>query len=110
MEYFSDMLAFVKAHENDLFMCWVYRKLFTPYEQQQAFMDESVFEDSHATLCYIRECVQLENGDFLIGLQSTDDPRDFPNPKLYNVEYYKLSEVRLSLCPVENNEEDESCI
>lgn len=71
----------------------VYKKMFTPYEQQKAFSDESIYEDSHYELCKIEEAVNLGDGEWLLGLRTIGD-----DGKIYGmIHYYKLSEIRLSL-------------
>lgn len=77
--------------EDRVFRLWVFKKMFTPYEQEQKFIDESIFEDVHCKLVRIKELIELADGDYLIGFQETD--RD----DLY-IEYYKLSEIRLDYC------------
>lgn len=100
MDFFTRMSEFLESHKNEMFMFWVYKRMFTPYEQQQAFSDESVFEDSMAQIGFIKECVPMGNGDFLIGIQcvATDDTDYDENVKLSSrIEYYRLSEIRLNL-------------
>ena len=70
----------------------VYKKMFTPYEQQQAFSDESVYEDTYYQFCKIEEAIDLGNGDWLLGLRILNEDLE-PHS---TVEYYKLSEIRLS--------------
>lgn len=107
MKTFDNVPAFFEEHKNDVFCYWVYRRLFTPYEQEKAFMDESCFEDVHANMGFVRECTSLGNGDYLLGFQTTDDS-DGGEPKVYPmIEYYKLSEIRLAFHFDEENEEEE---
>ena len=98
MTEFPSLPSFFSAHENDIFQFWVYRKVYTPYEQQRAFSDESMFEDQCANYGFAVECTALGNGDFLIGFRTVADP-DETEVESYNgpIEYYKLSEIRMSL-------------
>lgn len=105
MDSYTDFNAFIKAHEGEVFRYWIYRRVFTPYEQNQCFMDESVFEDSHANVGVIKECVPLGNGDFLLGFQPVDDCDPYNITTLDFIEYCKLSEIRLNRL-IENNEEE----
>lgn len=88
---------FLETHSDDLFCFWVYRRGYTPYEQEKAFMDESQFEDTHGTVCRVVECIAVSNGNYMIGVQvCIDEDADdlvFDN----NIEYYSLSEIRLKL-------------
>ena len=80
--------------EDRLFRFVVYRRFYTPYEQEQKFSDESFYEDTHFTFGYIKELINLENGDYLIGFELADDD----GTSFDTVEYYRLSEIRLSYC------------
>ena len=77
--------------EDRVFRLWVFKKMFTPYEQDEKFLDESVYVDDTCKFVMIKELIELPDGDLLIGFQDTD------NDNLY-LEYYKLSEIRLDYC------------
>ena len=97
MSMYTSIYEFLKAHDGEVFHYWVYRRIFTPYEQNECFMDESIFEDTHASTGIIKECAPLGNGDFLLGFQPVDDLDDYGHADTYNIiEYYKLSEIRLA--------------
>ena len=66
--------------------------MFTPYEQQRAFEDETIFEDDYYTLAKITEAIDLGKGEWLLGFTSVD--RDTLRINQYT-EYYKLSEIKL---------------
>lgn len=105
MDTYTDFPAFIKAHKGKIFHYWIYRRVFTPYEQKECFIDESVFEDTHANSGIIMECIPLGNGDFLLGFQPVDDS-DLYNITAFDfVEYYKLSEIRLRRSIEDNGEE-----
>ena len=100
----TDMETFLLDFADDrVFRFWVYRRLFTPYEQQQAFIDETQFEDSHAQLGIIKEAIDLGNGDWLLGFQIVDDD----GVSYGGIEYYKLSEIRLSYYEQDKYQQDE---
>lgn len=77
--------------------------MFTPYEQQRAFEDETIFEDDYYTLAKITEAIDLGNGEWLLGFTGVD--RDTLELNTYT-EYYKLSEIRLSYFGDENKIRD----
>ena len=88
--------------EERVFRMWVFKKMFTPYEQDEKFSDESVYVDDTCNLVMIKELIELPDGDLLIGFQDTD------SDNLY-LEYYKLSEIRLDYCQSDKERlEDES--
>ena len=74
--------------EERVFRMWVFKRMFTPYEQDKKFSDESVYVDDECKFVMIKELIELPDGDLLIGFQDTD------SDNLY-LEYYKLSEIRL---------------
>lgn len=89
---------------NTIISYLIYRKpgAYTPYEQENKFSDESVYEDTHYTSAVIREVISLGNGDFLIGMQNIFNSEkicDLPTigSDGYVVEYVKLSEIRMAI-------------
>ena len=106
----TDMETWLCDYGDRLYRYLVYKKMFTPYEQQKAFSDESIFEDDLYQPCRIEEAIDLGNGDWLLGLRHLDE-----DGNTYGViHYYKLSEIRLtyfendqSIELYEENEEDE---
>ena len=94
--------------EERVFRMWVFKKMFTPYEQDEKFSDESVYVDDTCKFVMIKELIELPDGDLLIGFQDADDA---DSDNLY-LEYYKLSEIRLDYRPedkerLEDEEYDE---
>ena len=88
--------------EERVFRMWVFKKMFTPYEQDEKFSDESVYVDDTCKFVMIKELIELPDGDLLIGFQDAD------SDNLY-LEYYKLSEIRLDYCQSDKERrEDES--
>lgn len=85
---------------------WIYRRMFTPYEQQEAFTDESVFEDVFCTFGIIREVIDL-HGDYLLGIEKVCKDEGFKISEHPCLEYYKLSEIRLSYYPDDMNTDDD---
>lgn len=91
-KFITDFETWLLDYGDRLYRYLVYKKMFTPYEQQQAFEDESVYEDYHYELCQIAEAIDLGNGDWMLGLRTVDD-----DGKIYGmIHYYKLSEIRLA--------------
>ena len=86
--------------EERVFRMWVFKKMFTPYEQDEKFSDESVYVDDTCKFVMIKELIELPDGDLLIGFQDAD------SDNLY-LEYYKLSEIRLDYCQSDNERLDD---
>ena len=78
--------------------------MFTPYEQQRAFEDETIFEDDYYTLAKITEAIDLGNGEWLLGFTRVDG--DTLRINQYT-EYYKLSEIKLSYFGDEKRKREE---
>lgn len=76
-----------------LFRFLVYRRMFTPYEQDAAFIDETPYEETTYTFGRIEEAIDLGNGDWFLGIREL-----FPDEEMNEsdtVTYYCLSEIRL---------------
>ena len=100
--YYGDFNTFwLDDGQDRLFRMLVYKRMFTPYEQGKAYMDESQFEDTYYQYVFIREVIELGNGDYLLGVQQIDiDMGDI----FQGITYYRLSEIRLSYNPDDINE------
>lgn len=85
-----------------LFRFLVYRRMFTPYEQEGAFMDETQYESDTYTFGRIEEAIDL-GGDWLLGIRELfpDEEENMSD----TVTYYRLSEIRL--CWREKDAEDD---
>lgn len=102
----TDMETWLLDFDERIFRFVVYKKLFTPYEQDKKFMDESQFEDTHFRFAFIEEAVELGNGEWLLGFREIID-----GEICSNIDYYKLSDIQLSYFEIDQNmlkeEEDE---
>lgn len=87
-----------------IFRVWKYKRMFTPYEQKEAFSDESIYEDDICDYIKIREAIELPDGDILLGLQTIEDSSDLEDENLY-LTYCKLSQIELAYNPSDQNVE-----
>lgn len=80
-------------HDNDdlKFDVYVKKHIYTPYEQNEKFSDEST-EDLMLSGYYIGDYVLLPNKDVLLGFYWVDPEGDEGRGPMF---YYKLSEIRL---------------
>ncbi len=87
----TDMETWSCDNSDRIYRFVVYKKLFTPYEQEHKFMDESQFEDDHYRFGLIEEVIELGHGEWLIGFREIidDEVCEF-------VSYFKLSDIQLS--------------
>lgn len=86
--------------EDRVFRLWVFKRMFTPYEQEEKFTDESVYEDDTCKFVMIKEIIELADGDYLIGFQDADRDDEY-------LEYFKLSEIRLDYRPEDKERLDD---
>ena len=91
-KFFGDLETWLLDEGDRLYRYLVYKKKFTPYEEQNAFKVQSVYESSYYSLCKIEEAVNLGD-DWLLGLREIND-----DGKICNlIHFYKFSEIQLSL-------------
>ena len=101
------METWFSDNSDRIYRFMVYKKLFTPYEQEQKFSDESQFEDTHYRFGFIEEAIELGHGEWLLGL------REIIDGEVYDINYFKLNDIQLSYFEqdqnmLSNDEDDES--
>lgn len=87
----TDMETWLLDNDSRIYRFLVYKKMFTPYEQERKFMDESQFEDVHFRFAFIEEVVELGHGEWLLGFREIID-----GDTCTHLDYYKLSDIQLS--------------
>ena len=101
---YGSFFEFLQKNKDRLFRFWVYKRLFTPLEQEKKYIDECVYEDTHAHTGIIRESIVLPDNDLLLGFYipccDTVDEED----EYKHIDYYKLSEIRMEYRPVDMEE------
>lgn len=99
--------------EDRVFRMLEYKKIFTPYEQDKKFIDQSVYTDTCYQDVTIEEWTVLEE-DILLGLAYLYDYEDFENNNPI-IHYHKLSDIELTYDPkideeyktIDNESEDD---
>ena len=86
----TDMETWFCDNSDRIYRFLVYKKLFTPYEQEHKFMDESQFEDIHYRYGFIEEAIELGHGEWLLGIREVKDG------ETADMSYFKLSDIQLS--------------
>ena len=98
----TDLTTWLRDYGDRTFNIRRHKKVFTPYESEQKFMDELTTEDLGDYI--ILEAIELPDKDVLLGCKGTwdEDVRDEDNDLLYVdtkfsgiIEYFKLSEIDL---------------
>ena len=98
MQYNSFTEYLKSLPPNTIFRMWEYKRMFTPYEQEEKFSDESVYVNTECEFVYIKDIITLPDGDLLLAVSPVylDD----------YVEYHKLSNISLAKS-VKDMEEEE---
>ena len=86
----------LEVHKDDYFRYWVHKVMFTPYEIEKKFEDQSCFEDDECMYGYIVDHVVLPDNDVMIGLSESKDGG--------YISYYKLSAIDLALSDFDEEE------
>ena len=92
----TDIETWLLDNDGRIYRFLVYKKMFTPYEQERRFVDESQFEDVHFRFAFIEEAVDLGNGEWLIGFREIID-----DDICGHIDYNKLSDIQLSYFEVD---------
>ena len=102
----TDLETFMLDNAEDrIFRFLVHRKIFTPYEQEEKFPDESVYEDGgYFKFGRLEEAIDLGYGEWLLGFKMVDD---CTWESFDTIEYYKLSDIRISYFYDEKKIKDE---
>lgn len=90
MEYktFYDYLK--SLPENTIFRLWHKKWIFTPYEVDAKFTDQSLYIDSICSFIIIDDIINLPDGDLLLAVHSSSDDENT------YTDYYKLSEISIA--------------
>lgn len=83
---------------DTVFRLWEYKRMFTPYEQEQKFSDESLLVNDECDHIRILDVITLPDGDLLLATTYAYGDGKY-------ISYYKLSEI--SLGKSENDMEEE---
>ena len=101
---YGSFFEFLEKNKDRLFRFWVYKRIFTPLEQEQKYMDQGEFEDYHANTGIIREAIILPDNDLLLGFYIISDTTADEIDEYRHLQYYKLSEIRMEYRPVDMEE------
>lgn len=96
----TDFETFILDNRGRVFRMWVYKRMFTPYEQEQKYIDESVYECDECSNVFIEEVIELPDKDILLGVRVVYDAESVEKTAdEWHIDYYKLSEIRLAYRP-----------
>ena len=73
----TDMETFILDNQDKIFRYYKYVRVWTPYELDKKYSDESIFENGgYAEFVYIRQAIELPDGDVLLKMEVTHNPDD----------------------------------
>ena len=73
----TDFDTFILDNSNKIFRYYKYKRVWTPFELDKKYSDESIFENGgYAEFVYIRQAIELPDGDILLKLEVTYNPDD----------------------------------
>ena len=105
---YTTINEWLKEYEHKIFRMWRYKKMFTPYEIEQKFVDESVYESDMCEYIIITKIIPLSNDDYLLGYILVDGynyNEIIDKPDNEKLEWYvKLSEISLAYSETDNTE------
>ena len=87
----SDIGTWINDNTGKVFRIAEYKKMFTPYEVENKFIDESIFYDCYTDVLIV-DAYEIPNDVLLKLLMLSDDENDeFDNIYLYK----RLSDIRI---------------
>ena len=102
--FYEDISKFLEQTAGRVYRFWVYKKVFTPYEIESQFIDESQYESTHARFGVIQEAIVLPNKDVLLGIGEICDHISDLQGKYFHRGYYRLSDICLEYHPNDQEE------
>lgn len=73
----TDFDTFILDNSNKIFRYYKYKRVWTPFELDKKYSDESIFENGGYTeFVYIRQAIELPDGDILLKMEVTHNPDD----------------------------------
>ena len=86
----SDIGTWISDNHDKVYRIAEYKKMFTPYEVENKFMDEDVYEDTYSDV-FIVDAYEIPNDVLLKLLIIKDNGDDFGDVYLYK----RLSDIRI---------------
>jgi len=98
MQYNSFAEYLKSLPPNTIFQLWKYKRMFTPYEQDEKFIDESQYVNDKCDHIRILDVITLPDGDLLLATTYAYGDGKY-------ISYYKLSEISLGKSEKDMEEE-----
>lgn len=101
---YNSVFEFLEKNKDRIFRFWVYKRIFTPLEMEQKYIDQGEFEECRAKLGIIREIIILPDDDLLLGFYIPSTETADEEDEYRHLDYYKLSEIRMEYRPADMEE------
>lgn len=98
MQYNSFAEYLQSLPPNTVFRLWEYKRMFTPYEQEEKFSDESLYVDDECEFVHIKDVITLPDGDLLLAVSLESMPS--------YTDYHKLSNISIAKADKDMEEEE----
>ena len=98
MQYNSFAEYLQSLPPDTVFRLWEYKRMFTPYEQEEKFSDESLYVDGECKFVHIKDVITLPDGDLLLAVS----PESMPS----YTDYHKLSNISIAKADKDLEEEE----
>lgn len=97
----ANFKEFLTRDKTKIWRMWIYRRIFTPYEWDSRFSDETIYEnEGQCMFVCIESAHDLPDKDLVLGVRVIYDRPTFEKPVSdADIEYYKFSEIRLAYYP-----------
>lgn len=89
MEYKSFGEYLKSLPPDTIFRIWERKNIFTPYEWNEKFSDQSLYKNDECTFKVIKDIIELPDGDLLLATHNWSDK------EANMIYYFKLSEIEL---------------
>lgn len=85
--------TWVQDNKETVYRLWVKKHIFTPYEQDKRFVDQSIYNDSYAEFVRITNAIEIPN-DVLLEVELLEGKDSHNSMGIKH--YYKLSDIHFS--------------
>ena len=108
MKNFDQIKKYFEDNKDKVFRYVIYKRMFTPYEQDKKFSDASIYEDDFFTHCKIKNVLPLGEDDFILEAERVfSDDEEYDPETCTWTEFVKFSEIRLSCFDRDNRPQND---
>lgn len=97
----TDMETFILDTKGTIFTIYKYKKVYTPYEQDKKYSDESIYEDPYGIKVHLLNAIEVY-GDTLLEVDLLQENTEGMYERVGVIEYCLLSEITLCIYDEDN--------